>query len=244
MMTPAFAKPSIDSDAVSIWPNFGQFISPQLSSLPPQFATDMNSNYNSLQELDRSGSSKPLLCNISNGFASPVPTPIISQKVVSRPAIRLDDQKSMEIITTLYKYQLNDTQESVDLTLVTARQGIEIVMDCIAHKEDLFAIEGPSASSTLALACIHIVQQAFACYLNLKAQLAEDEIKAGDDVQIGAFKVQGVEMRKSVLRIILAKELSSCKDVAGALKQWTTELERTGNGDKGILKPFMGILQC
>ena len=125
--------------------------------------------------------------------------------------------------------------------------------------------------TALASVCIQIMQQVSVCYENLRRRFAhlgdksiDHSISIGDfkmrgieaevapfgyqieddSIQLGKFQIQGAENCRSVLDVILTKEIKTFKRILDDLDIWSKELGLCGNESNDILIPFIRNLQA
>ena len=224
----------------------GPLASPPSSAFSSPLELDWAMNSIDFNYLQTSCQSTSMTFKVGEGLApSSPPRSTIPDKAYPFGSHHCDSH-SMNVISKLYECQLYGPRSPVNSTLIHARQSLALVSDCLSYDRNRPTQSIPCTSSaTLALACIQIAQQVFTCYVNLRSQLASLDDQSGDNsICIGGFQVQGAEICQSVLEVIVAREMDSCKEVVGRLKTWSDELELAGNEDSSILVPFIMSLQA
>ena len=153
------------------------------------------------------------------------------------------DPLGLGIISELHKLQIN--LSPLDTALLLARRGLSTVssyLTCPACSSHF------SASPSLFLACVLILQQVFACYVTLRMQgtrmLASrkraDSPLAGASICIGDFEVEGDESCNALLDAIVRSEIERGKGVIGTLEQWA---DRVGDGKERLAGVLLQTLR-
>ena len=241
-----FLNPKIARCGIPSEQNCAPLASPPSSAFSSPLEMDWGTDTIDFNYLQAPYQPTPMTFKLVESLAPPSPPRSTIPNKTYPFVFHLCDPHSMDVISKLYECQLYGPRSPINSTLIHARQSLALVLNCLScdHNRPTQSIPFIS-SATLALACIQIAQQIFTCYVNLRSQLASLDDQSGDDsICIGGFQVQGAEICKSVLEVIVAREMKSCKEVVGRLKAWSDELELAGNEDSSILVPFIMCLQA
>lgn len=147
----------------------------------------------------------------------------------------------LDIIAALYSQQKSISWAPIGETLLIAREGLDAVSQYIS---DLSSMTTPaSISSTVALASLLILQQALACYTELRVQAAarfergkNGESDSLETLYIGEFQIRGSESCKSVLEALVKAEVSRGHVILARLQQVAEELHKVGDDKTGLLE--------